>query len=362
MINRRALLLTMLLMMIFIFLLLVFILYRILQPAQIGAVKRAGIQPVLSIYGFGKNKSDFFMKPHDVAVDKEKNLYVSDTRNSRIVKLTLSGQLISIIGKEDNLLSLPLGIDVSSDGRLYVCDRGKSSLFIFDSQGNLIRQVRLLVPLKPKVAGERVYVATSGSIAVFDLDGNFLFHWGRYGKKPGEFAYPNGIAVDDEGNIYVSDLNNLRVQAFSPRGDLLWVKGAPPKDILQRERVFGLPAGCVVAEDGNLYVVDAFQDRIISLRRKDGEIIRYFGGERGEEDGQFNQPSGIANIEGDFFAIADKYNDRIQLVRLVTGKKAQKENSGYRPGLRDIIIMVLSGLAILVAILKVKSFIVRRRN
>lgn len=360
--NRKLVLLIALLIMLFVFLLLVFLLYRLLHSGQIKIVGKTGIQSVLTIYGFGKDKSDFFLRPHDVAVDKSKNLYISDTRNSRIVKISLSGRLISIIGKSERTLSRPLGIDISKDGKIYVCDRGRSALFIFDSQGNLLRTIEMLDPLKPKVAGDRVYVATRGSIAVFDLDGNFLFHWGRFGKKPGEFAYPNGIAVDEEGNVYISDLNNLRVQAFSPRGDLLWVKGNPPEDILQRERVFGLPAGCVVGGDGNLYVVDAFHNLIVSLRRKDGGIIHNFGGERGDGEGEFNQPSGIAIIEGDFFAIADKYNDRVQLVRLVTGEEAKKETSGDRFNSINLVIAVITGLVLISVIFKIRSLIVSKRS
>ncbi len=360
--NRKLFLLIALLIMLFVFSVLVFLLYRLLQPGQLKVVGNAGIQPVLTIYGFGKDKSDFFLKPHDVAVDASKNLYVSDTRNSRIVKITLNGRLISIIGKRERILSLPLGIDVSKDGKIYVCDRGRSALFIFDSQGNLLRTIKMLEPLKPKVADDRLYVSTRGSIAVLDLDGNFLFHWGRFGKKPGEFAYPNGIAVDKEGNVYISDLNNLRVQAFSPRGDLLWVKGTPPADILQRERVFGLPAGCVIGGDGNLYVVDAFHDLIVSLRRRDGEIINNFGGERGDGEGQFKQPSGIALIERNFFAIADKYNSRVQLVRLVTGEEMKKKTSEDRINSINLVIAVIAGLALILVIFKIRNLIVSKRS
>jgi len=53
-------------------------------------------------------------------------------------------------------------------------------------------------------------------IQKFDSDGNFLAKWGSYGSEDGQFIYPFGIAFDSEGNFYVTERGNHRVQKFAP--------------------------------------------------------------------------------------------------------------------------------------------------
>lgn len=341
---------------------LVIVFNRLQQPVKEKSVEKSRISPVLSIYGFGRSKADFFMKPHDVAVDGSNNLYISDTRNARIIKMSMTGRLLDIIGKNPDVLNRPLGLDVSEDGKIYVCDREKQALLIFNRAGNLLKEVGVREPLKAKVARDLLLVSTRGSILVFDLDGNFLYHWGRFGRGEGEFAYPNGIAVDEKGNIFVSDLNNLRVQAFGPRGDLLWIKGSPPENIRQLSREFGLPSGCTIGPDGNLFLVDAFQNRIVALNASNGDILMSFGGERGDGDGQFNQPSGIAWLQNDLFAVADKYNDRIQIVKLLyPGKTTEKRKPKTLPE-RNIMIALITAALILAVIIEIRNFLASRRK
>lgn len=289
--------------------------FRISAPVDITAVETHGIKPVLSLYGFGRDPADFFVKPHDVAVDSSKNIFVSDTRNGRVVKLSLSGRLLRVF-TDERYMKRPLGIDVTSDNRLLVADRFTGTLMMFDQEGNVLRVLGVKEPLKPASAGDRIYLATRGSVVILSDNGEYLYHFGRFGRGRGEFAYPNGLVVDRDNRIFVSDLNNLRVQAFTIRGEPLWIQGSPPESILQEKRVFGLPAGCTVDDKGNLYVVDAFKDAIYVLDASTGEIEAELGGERGSLEGQFNQPSGIDWIEDRLFVVADKYNDRIQLVEI----------------------------------------------
>lgn len=334
-----------------------YIFYKLSLPTEIKEVKSEKIVPVLTLYGFGKNPSDFFDKPHDIAVDKNKNIYVSDTRNGRIVVLSLSGRLISIIDDKEGGMSRPLGIDISDEGKIYVCDRFASSLFIFNKEGTLLKRIRLKDPIKPVVASDKLYVATRGTIAVFDLNGNYIFHWGKPGRKPGEFSFPNDIASDEKGNLYVSDLNNLRVQAFSPRGDLLWVLGQPPKDIVEKERTFGLPAGCAIGADGNLYIVDAFQDEIVAVDTESGEIITSIGGERGSGEGEFRLPSGIDWVEENLFVVADKYNDRIQLLKLNPISEEIPEEKEISVPLSQVLELIFSILALILAIYSIRKLL-----
>jgi len=336
---------------------LVMLLYKLETPVSIRQKLSDRLVPLYSIYGFGRAKEDFFNRPTDVAVDRLGNLYVSDTRNSRIVVMTLSGRLISIIGA-DGPPDVPLGLDVSDDGRIFVADRGANAVLVFNRAGLLLKSIGIKTPLAVRVAGERLYVASAGSIAVFDLEGNFLYHWGRFGRGRMEFAFPNGIAVDRDGRVFISDLNNLRVQAFGPRGDFLWVLGEPLRDPMEKQRTFGLPAGCAIGGDGNLYVVDAFQDRIVVVDPKTGEILKTFGGSRGDADGQFEQPAGIAHVSGDTFAIADKYNDRIQVVKMSIAKPGaavptQEETLSER----NVLFVILALIVLLALVVEIRSLV-----
>ena len=66
-----------------------------------------------------------------------------------------------------------------------------------------------------------MYVADTGNkrIAVFDADGNFLTDFGSQGFEPGQFDEPVGVAVGDDGTVYVADTWNQRVQTFTPSQD-----------------------------------------------------------------------------------------------------------------------------------------------
>ncbi len=74
-----------------------------------------------------------------------------------------------------------------------------------------------------------VYVADSSNngselnnrIQVFDLEGMFLREWGEYGEEEGEFDGPDGISIDGEGKVYVADTANHRIQVFDPEGRFL---------------------------------------------------------------------------------------------------------------------------------------------
>lgn len=324
------------------------IFFRISSPVDLTLVESHGIKPVLSLYGFGREPADFFVKPHDVAVDTSKNIYVSDTRNGRVVELSISGRLIRVF-TDDRYMKRPLGIDVTTDDRLLVADRFTGALMIFDREGNLLRALGVKEPLKPAYSGGRIYLATRGSIVVLSDEGDYLYHFGRFGRERGEFAYPNGLVIDSENRLFVSDLNNLRVQAFTIRGEPLWVQGTPPESVMQENRVFGLPAGCTVDGEGNLYVVDAFKDSIYVLDPVTGEIKAELGGQKGSLEGQFNQPSGIDWIEDRLFVVADKYNDRVQLVEIkleTTAGEAEQPVSVVKEFIR-VLLIILAVLVIL---------------
>ena len=117
------------------------------------------------------------------------------------------------------------------------------------------------------------YVADSWNhrIQKFDAAGNLLLVWGSHGSGDGQFQVPYGVAVDANGQIYVADANNNRIQKFDANGTWLATWGS------RRRGHFSCPNGVAVDAQGNVYVADTFNNRIQKFDAN-GEYINQLGG------------------------------------------------------------------------------------
>lgn len=311
-----------------IFLILLY-LYLVLTkpPLPASGVRSAGIESVFSIYGWG---SERFNSPNSVATDADGNIYVSDTANHRVVAFTGEGRFRFAIGSkaadpqdqpERGPLLFPLGLAVSRSGDLYVASMERSLLLIYNSSGRLKKEVAIEKPIDVTIAGETVYVSTVGQIVLFTLGGEEISRFGSRGRRLGSFMYPNGLSIDEDGNIFVSDTQNSRIQIFDKKGKLIGWAGKPPQDMNDADRLFGLNMGLAIDAAQQVYVVDAFKHSIHVFDHDGNELGEY--GRRGELEGRFNYPSGIASVGGGLFAVADKWNDRVQIVRISLPEKAR---------------------------------------
>ena len=152
-------------------------------------------------------------------------------------------------------------------------------------------------------------------VQAFNPDGTYLYQWGEKGTNPGQFAEPEpwGIAVGLDGRVYVADTWNHRVQVFSAKGEYLTSFGTfanVQSDYQQEPGNFWGPRGIVFDQQGNLYVTDTGNKRIQKFS-PDGEFLNTWGG-GGVIAGTFEEPVGIAiDQEGNFY-VADTWNDRMQ--------------------------------------------------
>lgn len=156
-------------------------------------------------------------------------------------------------------------------------------------------------------------------VLLLDPDGNVLRSFGR-----GQIAWPHGMYVEPNGNVWIADASAAgaedaglghAVMKFSPTGELLLTLGTPgqpgdPPDRLTR------PNDVVVAPNGDIFVVDSHNpvgsNRIIKYR-SDGTYVTTIG-ETGYAPGQFLEPHAIAmDSQGRLF-VADRYNNRIQIL------------------------------------------------
>jgi len=136
---------------------------------------------------------------------------------------------------------------------------------------------------------------------------------------PGDFSKPTGLAVDHEGNLYVCDTMNNRIEVFDADGTFLQAYGkngdAPPN--------FARPKGVAIDSDGHIWVADGVQDRV-SVFNKEWQLLISVGG-HGLAPGQF---SGLIGIAGDTkrnrMYTTEIFPGRMQEFRYITDAEADQ--------------------------------------
>ena len=170
----------------------------------------------------------------------------------------------------------------------------------------------------------QIYVADSGNnrIQVFNPDGTFLRQWGStckldtrdgcIGGGEGQFNEPWGIAVGQDGSVYVSDTWNHRVQKFTNDGQFVkaWGLFGSTGGELGQENLFYGPRSLAIGRDGNLYAMDTGNKRV-QVFSPNGDFISQFGG-GGVVDGRLDEPVGLGQDADGNWYVTDTWNKRIQ--------------------------------------------------
>jgi streptogramin lyase len=279
--------------------------------------------------GDGTNSDARFDEPLGVALDSQGNVYVTDVFNNTIRKIapvgtnwvvtTIAGRAGAPPGEMDGtgtnaLFYNPTGIAVDANTNLYVTD----------STGQTIRK---LTP-----TGTNWVVTTIGGFALTSgsTDGvgtNALF------------LYPHGITVDAATNVYVADTENDTIRKLSPVGTN-WVVAtiagqagiSGSADGIGTNALFYFPEGIALDNHGNLYVADSFNDTLRRLSQAgtnwDSTTLAGQVQITGSADGTgtnalFYLPEGIAlGTSGDLY-VADTYNNSVRFGRIVSGPAIQ---------------------------------------
>lgn len=262
-------------------------------------------------------------KPMDVTAN-DSFTYVSDTDNKRVLAFDVSGNLLFSFGEDGSgkgQFKFPYGISVDDQGRVFVADLYNGNISIFDEKGKFIeyfapqasKDKKVSAPAALRIIDKKVYVTDikANKAYVFDMKGKLLLEIGKPGVKEGEFNAPNGITADDEGNIYVVDTGNQRVQIFDKKGK--FVKIINGSNNGKGESIFVNPRGIGFDSRGIMYVVSNLTHVVYGFD-KDGKKIFQIGG-MGEQNGQFYLPNGLFIDKNDNVFITDTVNIRVQVFK-----------------------------------------------
>ena len=274
---------------------------------RIRKITPAGVVSTLagrrSGYKDGTGTDAQFFYPAGVAVDSSGNVYVADTYNHRIRKITPKGGVSTLAGSgrggrgfadgtgTDAQFFFPSNVAVDPEGNVYVADASN-------------HRIRKITPMG-------MVTTFAGSTEGF-ADGT---------GTEAQFYHPDGVDVDSEGNVYVADRENHRIRKITPAGVVSTFAGSTEgfADGTGTEAQFNLPYGVAVDAFGNVYVADAHNHCIRKITPA-GVVSTIAGsGTKGFADGsgaeaQFDHPHGVAVDSSDNVYVADTGNHRIRQI------------------------------------------------
>lgn len=221
-------------------------------------------------------------------------------------------------------ISSPEGVAVGTDGTLYVIDSFQEQILLFDGDGQPIGAWGEAgtgpgqfwfhdggagfgdLAIGPD---GNIYITDSfnNRIQVLGPDGAFLRQWGDMGPEEGNFSEPGGIAIDAAGRVYVADTDNGRVQVFDPEGQFLAAWAPSEGEGGSRPS----PNDVTVDQTGIVSVSDGTTKQVIRFAA-DGAAIGSFGGAGAEPD-HLADPAGLVSDDQGNLFVADEMGNSIQV-------------------------------------------------
>jgi len=192
----------------------------------------------------GRDSGKLFDRPTDIDWLPDGTFFISDGYGGkRVAKFDKNGKFLMDWGAAPkdpknpgpNEWNTVHSIAVSKDRRVFVVDRGHRRMQVFDENGKFLDMWTTGVRSSPYAhiitTDQHIWMSDGGTnrILKYDLNGKYLYGWGAPGGQPGQFAGPHQITVDQDGNLYLAEVFNGRVQKFRPK------KGADPAKLVGQE-------------------------------------------------------------------------------------------------------------------------------
>ena len=196
----------------------------------------------------GRDAGRLFDRPTDIDWLPDGTFFISDGYGgTRVAKFDKDGKFLMDWGTPPkdpknpgpNEWNTVHSIAISKDRRLFVVDRGHRRFQVFDENGKFLDMFSTGVRSSPYyhliTTDQSLWVSDGGTnrILKYDLKGNYLYGWGAPGGLQGQFGGPHQFTVDQEGNLYVAEVFNGRVQKFRPK------KGADKSKLIGQELRYG---------------------------------------------------------------------------------------------------------------------------
>ena len=310
----------------------------------------------------GAGATASFNNPAGIAVDPTGTVYVADTRNNTIRKVSAAGVVTTlagtagVIGSADGAgaaasFTGPAGLAVDSSGTVYVADSGNNTIRAVSAAGVVTTlagtagvagfadgtgaAARFNIPNGvARDASGNLYVADTNSNTIRKISpagivttlagtGNVAGHADGTGAAA-TFSFPDNVAVDSAGNVYVADIGNKTIRKITPGGVVTTLAGtagvAGHADGTGAAASFLDPVGVAVDASGNVYVADTGNNTIRKVSPA-GEVTTLAGtaAVAGHADGtgaaaSFTGPAGLAVDSSGTVYVADVVNNTIRAV------------------------------------------------
>jgi DNA-binding beta-propeller fold protein YncE len=282
----------------------------------------------------GPQKTRFFLgTPYGLAVDSKGMLYVADTKVGAVFVFNPENKDTDMLKHGvDAKFGQIFGLVIDDADRLFVSDGAYNHVLVFNAKHKLESQFGEGIMNDPAglaidTNNRFLYVANTGAdqVLVYDADTfKLLRKIGTTGKDhtlttPGDFSKPTNVAVDKDGNLFVSDTLNDRVEEFDADGVFVrtWGKnGDAPGD-------FARPKGIAVDADGHVWVADASLNRL-QVFTQDGHLLLALG-QFGYLPGQFQALACVTIDKYNRVFTSEQYLGRVQMFRYSTDTEARAE-------------------------------------
>ena len=262
--------------------------------------------------------SSELQEPDAITTDAGERVFVTDAQAKAVHVFDFPQSKYSRLRGGD--LTLPVGVAVDREGRIYVSDNGLRTVLVYDSRGKFLHPLKKLRGSESffdSVAGvaidsttNRIYVCDRlrHMVIAFDPKGRVLAQFGERtaGDGPGEFHSPAQVIASSR-QVIILDSYNCRLQFFDPRGRFI-----------NEFRVAdcGNGSGLAMDKDGSIYVSDPQLNRL-EVYSHAGQFLSVFG-ESGSAPGQFSGISGLWVDRGRCLYVADGKNKRVQSFRIAS--------------------------------------------
>ena len=262
-------------------------------------------------------------RPTDMAFAPNGDIYLVDGVNNRVIVVNGEGRWKFAFGSEGSgkgQFKLPVGIDISDSGTVFIADTGNHRIQAFDLNGKFLYMFTVKTgssriksdPVDVAVSNLKGYLYVSDNdnhkIRVYNQNGSLEFEWGKFGEELGEFRYPGMMVLNKFNEIFIVDVLNTRVQKFNPFGEFITDIGSwgvlqgtlfRPKGVAldtksrvfisdsymgviqaftdlgrfigvvcdnNKKRVFDIPVGLLIDKNNRLMVVEMKSNKITALQ------------------------------------------------------------------------------------------------